>query len=514
MLSTFCPICRTKYRLNQQIARSQGIAECTTCDTVYDALAALAEVDSEQNTTFTDATVQIGDKQIIRHSGLTAATPWYASQEITEVFDVPPERDDEDREIEPNAGGEGIRFFELALRNLIRNRKRSGVALAAIVFGVVAILLAGGFIEWILDAMRESAIRSQYGHAQIVRPGYFEDGAANPFAYLLPATDELTEKIAQEAGVDTIAPRIFFSGLASRDETTLSFIGQGVDPAKEVGLSDGVIIRAGEPLDANDTEKIVVGSGLADTLGVVPGDSIVLLATSGTGGINAIEVTVGGIFVTSVKAFDDTALRVHIDAARELLKVSGSHSWVVLLDDTSETDRIVQTITTLIGESTDKYEASPWYERAEFYNKTEQLFSRQVNLVWIIIGLLILLSISNTMMMSVLERTREIGTLIALGLTRKSIMRLFLQEGFVLGAIGAVTGLLLGLSLAFIISAVGIPMPPPPGMDVGFDAEILVTIGLAVSAMLIAIFSTTAAAIYPAHKASRLNVVDALRHNQ
>jgi len=131
-----------------------------------------------------------------------------------------------------------------------------------------------------------------------------------------------------------------------------------------------------------------------------------------------------------------------------------------------------------------------------------------------LIAVVIVLSISNTMIMSVLERTREIGTLLALGFRRGAILRQFVGEGLALGVAGGVVGLVIGVALARIISAVGIPMPAPPGMAVGFTGEVLVTWRLAVEVVLFALGTSVFASFYPAWKASRLEIVDALRHNR
>jgi len=112
----------------------------------------------------------------------------------------------------------------------------------------------------------------------------------------------------------------------------------------------------------------------------------------------------------------------------------------------------------------------------------------------------------------VLERTGEIGTTLALGATRRQILRRFLGEGLFLGVIGGLVGLALGWLLALAISAVGIPMPPPPGMARGFTGAIRVTPALAFDAWLLAVLTTLAASVYPAWRASRLEIVDALRH--
>ena len=155
-----------------------------------------------------------------------------------------------------------------------------------------------------------------------------------------------------------------------------------------------------------------------------------------------------------------------------------------------------------------------WNQLDEFYNRTVSLFSRQFNVVKFILAMIILLSVSNTLTMTVLERTNEIGTLMAIGLRKSKILRIFIAEGFVLGLSGGAIGLIIGLALASIISQIGIPMPPPPGMQRGFIGEIRVTLTLAFNSFAFASVSAIAASIYPAWKASRLPIVDALRHSR
>jgi putative ABC transport system permease protein len=400
----------------------------------------------------------------------------------------------------------------LALRNILRQRRRSGIALAAIVFGVVALLLAAGFIEWIFWAMREDTVQSRLGHLQISRPGYQDKGRADPFAYLLPERSEAFDAVVRLSGLRAVAPRLSFSGLVSHRESTLSFIGEGVDPVQEAHFSRGVLVTDGAPLSHYDPNGIVLGAGLAANLGVSVGDTVVLLATTPGGGINAVEARVRGLFSTITKAYDDSAVRVPIAMAQELLRVRGAHVWVVLLDRTeltSATWHRLRQEPALAG-----YDIVPWTALADFYNKTVVLFSRQVGVVRLIIAVIIVLSITNTMMMSVMERTGEIGTSMALGVPRRRVLRLFLAEGALLGAIGGLIGLAGGYGAALAISAVGIPMPPPPGMARGFTGQILVTPELARDTLALAVATALAASVYPAWKASRLVIVDALRHNR
>jgi len=402
--------------------------------------------------------------------------------------------------------------LRLSLRNTLRHRARTAIAISAVGFGVVALLLAGGFINWSLWALRESTIESRLGHIQIVRPGFIESGAANPFFYRLPDNAPELRSIAAMPHVKAVAPRVGFSGLISHGETTMSFIGEGVDAQKEEEISRGVVISQGSGLSVADPKGIIVGEGLAANLGIGVGDKVVLLANTASGGVNGVEVRVRGLFSTFTKAFDDAALRVPIATAQELLRTNGAHSWVLLLDKTENTDAVMAQLKKELDAG--KLQFIPWFDLADFYNKTAALFSRQVYVVYVIIALVIVLSISNTLIMSVLERTGEIGTLMATGTTRKKIQQMFVSEGVILGMLGGAIGVLFGIILAQIISYIGIPLPPPPGSNRAFTGQIMVTFSLSVTALAIAVGTTLLASFYPAWKASRLTIVDALRHNR
>ena len=404
--------------------------------------------------------------------------------------------------------------FVIALRNLTRNPIRSTISLGSIIFGVVALLLSGGFIQWIFFDMRETTILSRLGHIQITRPGFLAGASADPFAFLLPKEANELEIIAAQPRVRAITSRLSFSGLISRGEATVSFLADGVEPEKELLVSAQLQISEGQNLSSQDPKGIIVGEGLAGNLDLKVGDRVVLLATTENGGVNAVEGHVRGLFYTTSKAFDDTFLRVPISTARELLKVSGAHTRVVLLENTEATEEVRASLQTAFSKAQIRLDVLPWTAQAAFYHNTIKLFSAQFGIVQIIIAVIIVLSISNLMTMSILERTGEIGTLMALGNKRRKIMFMFVAEGFLLGIAGGLTGLLIGFTLAQIISAVGIPMPPAPGMTRGFTGQILVTPGLAVSSSWLALLTSVIASLYPSWKASKMQIVDALRHNR
>ena len=404
-----------------------------------------------------------------------------------------------------------LQTLKFAARNLLRQRRRTLLALLTLCFGVTMFMLAGGFIHWIFQNMRESTIHSQLGHIQVTRPGYFREGLADPYSYLLD--DDLSVLAADPAiAVRTASPRLSFGGLLSLGDATVSFVGEGIDPQKEAPISRAITTVSGRDLVEGGPRSVVLGEGLAASLETKPGDSVVLLATTVDGGINAVELEVAGIFASATKAYDDTVLRVPIDIARELMRVEGATSWVILLDRTEATDAAVAHLRAHLP--ADGFEVVPWHELADFYNKTVELFSRQVGVVRILIAFIIILSISNILTMTVIERTNEIGTLMAIGQKRHTILRTFVSEGALLGFAGGLLGVAVGVLLGDIISWIGIPMPPPPGMARGYIGQIAISPALALDAFLLAFVTTLVASIFPAWKASRMNIVDALRHQR
>ena len=345
-----------------------------------------------------------------------------------------------------------------------------------------------------------------------MRDCYLKEGQADPFSYLVDEASPAVQQIAAMPGLKAMAPRLAFNAMISHEDNTLSFVGEGVAPDAERVLSRAMIISAGAPLSAAQEDGIILGRGLAENLGVGVGDRVVLMANTPTGGINAVEASVTGLFSTVSKAYDDSAARLPLALAQKLLKVSGVHRWILVLDDTDNTSRVTAALRQTYADSGLAF--VPWYEMADFYNKLVLLLSRQMGVVVVIIGVIIVLSISNMMMMNVLERTAEIGTCMAIGRTRRQILRQFVFEGLTIGLVGAGLGLLIGTLGALGISYVGIPMPPPPGMSESYRGEILLTAPIVLQALSVAMGTTFVASLYPAWKASRLQIVDALRHNR
>src|SRR5205085_4284831 len=155
-----------------------------------------------------------------------------------------------------------------------------------------AILLSTGFVEWIYQAIREAAIQTGLGHAQIAKYGYWSAGAADPSKFLVHPVPAAITALTDDPRVKAIAPRLQFNGLVVFGETSLPFLALGVDPIVEEKVSGVLRIVDGEKLSAADAAEALLGKGLATALGVKQGDTVVLIVGTPAGGVNAVEVVV------------------------------------------------------------------------------------------------------------------------------------------------------------------------------------------------------------------------------
>jgi putative ABC transport system permease protein len=228
--------------------------------------------------------------------------------------------------------------------------------------------------------------------------------------------------------------------------------------------------------------------------------------------MSGVEGTVRGMFSTGVKAYDDVAVRMPLPLAQQLARTTRVHLWVVGLDDTARTEEVARVAAPIVARA--GLEMRTWLELSDFYRKTVRLMSRQMLVVAVLIAMNLVLGIANLLTMSTLERTGEIGTKLAMGTPRGSVMRMHFAEGLLLGGVGALGGAVIGVALALAISWIGIPMPPPPGRDTGYRAEILLSAPVIVDAIVLALAAAAVAGAYPAWRASRMPIVDALRFNR
>lgn len=405
-------------------------------------------------------------------------------------------------------------MFKLALRNIFRQKMQTMMTLAAIISGVAGIILAGGWVNDIYVQLGEALIHSQSGHLQIYRQGYFASGTRSPEKYLISDPDQLSPQIAESIGVEkfyTSMARLNFSGLLNNGRSDLPIIGEGVQPTKEAELGSSVVITAGRQLADSDDFGILLGQGVAKALKLFPGDHITLLANTLDGALNSLDFEVIGVFQSFSNDYDARAVKIPLPAAQELIGTPGVNALVILLQNTKDTDQVAEQLASQLDAL--GLEIKTWVELNDFYEKTVEMYKGQFRVLQIIILIMVLLSVANSVNMSIFERVGEFGTMMALGNRSSQVFLLIMQENLLLGLIGSGLGIGIGLSLAMGISAIGIPMPPPPNADLGYTARIQVVPVVLLIAFGIGCIATILAALLPARQVSRVPVVEALRQN-
>lgn len=402
-------------------------------------------------------------------------------------------------------------MWKLALRNVLRHKARTGMTLLAIIAGVVGLILSGGFVQDIFTQLGEVLIHSQSGHMQLAKQGYFERGSHNPEKYLISDPEALRREVLAMDRVDDAMGRVYFSGLLNNGRSDRPIIGEGVEPRRENKLGSGMVISSGRRLEDKDANGMMVGHGLARALKLAPGDWATLVINTPDGSLNSLEYQVVGVFQTFSKDYDAHAVRISLASAQELLATQGVNTLVLALKRTADTPAVEQQLA-------DKFsgkgmEVNDWIKLNDFYAKTVELYDAQFGILRFIILLMVLLSVANSVNMSVFERVGEFGTMMALGNRDRRVFSLIMAENLIIGLVGATAGVTLGIILALVISAIGIPMPPPPNADLTYTAHISIVPSVIAGAFAVGLVATILAAILPALRVRRIPVVDALRQN-
>ena len=400
--------------------------------------------------------------------------------------------------------------LSLAIRNLIRQRSRTATSLAAVIFGVACMIIVGGFVNDIFIQLGEATIHSQTGHIQLAKRGFWAARSRASDTFMIPSTEKLKLTIRALQETDQVVSRVNFVGMLNNGKRDLGIFGDGIEPDGEARIGSFMRYIQGRPLADKDTNGMVIGQGVAQSLNLKVGDHATLVISLAQGAVNTLDFKVIGIFQSFSREFDARAVRIPLPAAQELLDTRSVHLVITTLKLTNDSERIASILKkTLNNEGLD---IMTWRELSDFYEKTVQLYDAQFGVLRLIIFLMVLLSVANSINMSLFERTREFGTLLALGEKPNGVFKLILTETALLGAFGTFLGILTGVGAAWVISLVGIEMPPPPNSNVGYSALIRLDPIAILTSGAIGFFAAVLASLYPARRATKINIVDALRH--
>lgn len=405
--------------------------------------------------------------------------------------------------------GDWAHWLRFALHNALRNRRRSLVTGAIAALGTAAILLAGGFAQYTYESLAQAAARDT-GHLVLGTPASFTTDEDVPLQHGLERVDALRQQLLTDLAVRQVLPRVEFSGLISNGDKSTVMMAVGVEPDAEFAIKGPFLtMTAGRVLTQDATEPaVMLGEALARSLKAGPGSSLTLLASTTEGAMNAVDVVVQGVFTTGVPEMDKRVVFIHVAQAQRLLVTERVSSLGVFLDRMEATEPAQARL----GAQHPALEVRNWEQQAPFYQAVKGLYNRIFGALGVIIGVIVVFVVTNAMAMAIIERTREIGTLRALGTLPGQLSRSLALEGLLLGGAGAVVGAVMSLAVSLALLVFPVEMPPPPGRSVGYPLNIAIDPTLYLLTLLVMVGLTTLASWAVARKTVRMPVVDALAH--
>lgn len=407
-----------------------------------------------------------------------------------------------------------LKFLSLAFRNVFRNRRRTVMTLLMVGGGVAGLLMVGGFFAFMFHGLRESTIHTGLGHIQIFTAEHFKRDEVHVLDTGIENWQSVASHVQNRPHVKGVAPRIDFYGMLSNGVKSSVYMGSAVVPETERAMGFTPRIIAGRDLDsqANGEVQALIGTGVAKSMNVKVGDELTIMAVTADGALNGIDVQIAGIVNTGFKEMDERYLRIALPAAQRLLSTERVTNLVVGLDDTENTDKVAAELAPQLQGLGQPLVEKKWIELADYYKQVRTLFSGIFVFLGVIVFFMVLMSSVNTLLMAMFERTREIGTMLAMGTPRIWIVALFMLEATVLGVLGAAVGVIGGNLLGFALNASGLHLPPPPGTNVPMAFKVMIVPALGVGASLMVMVTLALASIVPAVRASRLQITEALAH--
>lgn len=403
-------------------------------------------------------------------------------------------------------------FWRMAVRSIVRNPRRTTLTIAASAFGLAAFVFLLSFVGGYLAQLVDNSTGYITGHLQIQHPDFRKQ--FDP-ALSLGDSDALLAQLRQRPEVAAAAPRTQAQVLVSSPTTTRNVMLLGIEPLAErdVTFIDRAIVE-GRALGPADDRDIVIGRKLAERLNVRLGEKIVVMAQAADGSLASAAYRIGGIFATESEAFDNAIGYVTLEAAQRLLVMDNRVSAIAVKLKDRDT---VDAFSAGLQQQFPRYRVLAW---SEILPEVGQMIGYIRVMARIIVGIVFIvvaLGVMNTLLMSVMERTREFGIMLAMGTSPGAITRLVLYESLVLAVIGVLAGLLVGGALVIWLGVTGIDLTQYtrglatiPGMTSVIYPRL--GVGAVVSPVLALLGVSLVAAVYPAWRAARLDPVLAIRH--
>ena len=402
-------------------------------------------------------------------------------------------------------------FISMAFRNLGRNRRRTFFSALALTLTLALLMFIVAFFNGETQTSMESSLRLDSGHIQIRSIDYDEDKLSVAWEYLIESPEQVAAQVETLDQVQTATPRLLASGIISVGNESTGVQVMGIDPASSANdpYREGLV--SGEFLTADDREGILIGYPLTETLGLKVGDQLNLLINTSDGSVDEQLFTVRGVYTTGSTNYDKGLVFLPLAKAQAFSSAGDHASYIfVLLHDREQADAVAAAL------KGPNYDVKTWVELNELFVVLDDYSNVIISMLNLIVLGVAATVIVNTLLMSVFERTREIGILAAIGMKGRQIMGLFLLESTILAIGGIAVGLLIGWALIAYFGQVGIYFGDLgiSGFYLGDRIYAFITLQDTINLTITALVITLAASLYPARLASRMEPVEALHGAQ
>ena len=400
-------------------------------------------------------------------------------------------------------------WWMLPLRSLWRSRRRTLLSLAIIALGTALSFFVLAFLESSREEIRASAV-DEYSNLQIASDLLWNDDAES-YEYLL-APDQASA-VQSIAGADPAyvgsTPQLQFPGLAASGERTQPVRVTALVPENTI-LNYSDLVVDGRGLVESDVAAVLIGRSLADRLSLAVGSVLTLTLTTVEGAYNASPIQVVGIYAFASEQVELQSVIMPLAFGQILLNTQGIDRIAVSLDTIDDTDSARARISQALAGAGLAYTARTWEELSPIYQQLSSYFNLLFGVLTLAVSVLVFFIILQVLTLAFLERTREIGTLRALGTSQGEVFRLFLTESAWLALIGSGIGIATGVALSLGFNALRIEWLPPGTVE---PSVLRAQIGASIAAIPFAlgVAATLASSVFPSIQAARLRIVDALR---
>ena len=410
-----------------------------------------------------------------------------------------------------------FRLVKIALRNLFRYKRRTILTMSLITIGVAFVLVFVSVTASFKAMMVGEITDSMLGHIQVHKKGYVAsiDNLPLNLNLKLPAFQKVEKKIAEIPEIEAFSPRIKFGGVFSNFVESTNIRLNAVDPEKEwatVPLLPSRIISGSKTIRPGE---ILVPELLAKGMKVGVGDTAVVVATNEDGSVNGYQFTVGGI-LRSVTGPGGRDGYIHIEDGRQILRLEEPEisEVAIRLKKFSTLENVAARLQETLGKEINAqgkpaFEIHTWKKLTPFFNIVRMIDVMTFFIKLMLIAI-VLISVMNVMIMAVYERTREIGTIAAIGTLPGRILSLFVIEGLSLGLLGAASGTVFGGLAVIVLNAIKIKFNF--GRQQGLILALSLNVTDILTISLIVVGVAVLAGFQPAFRASRLEPIKALRH--